>query len=260
MPLRVRSLVGLLPLIAVEVLDERGDRPAAGVQASGMRWFLENRPRPRRRGVYARRRGGGGRVLLAIPSRERLVRVLALHARRERVPLAARHPLAVEGARRRIPTASTSAGRTLARRLRAGRVDDRPLRRQLELARARLVARSTTCSSRRCERYHHFYGDDLRVECPTGSGQRHDARRGRARAVARAWPGIFLPDADGRRACHGERRALRRPIRTGATWCSSTSTSTARPAAASAPATRPAGPRWCIRFIEDLARARGAGA
>ena len=36
------------------------------------------------------------------------------------------------------------------------------------------------------ERYHHFYGDTLQVECPTGSGQRLDARRGGARAVARA--------------------------------------------------------------------------
>ena len=30
------------------------------------------------------------------------------------------------------------------------------------------------------ERYHHFYGDELRVECPTGSGQLMNLREGRA--------------------------------------------------------------------------------
>ena len=34
------------------------------------------------------------------------------------------------------------------------------------------------------DRYHLFYGADLKVECPTGSGTLHDVERGRARARA----------------------------------------------------------------------------
>ncbi|HEX2220720.1 MAG TPA: hypothetical protein VHG35_18120, partial [Gemmatimonadales bacterium] len=76
-PLRVRSMVGLMPLIAVEVLDEGTFAHLQGFQRR-MRWFLENRQdvagsiacmRPRERNGHVKR-------LLAIPTRERLVRVL----------------------------------------------------------------------------------------------------------------------------------------------------------------------------------------
>jgi hypothetical protein len=53
------------------------------------------------------------------------------------------------------------------------------------------------------ERYHHFYGDALKVECPVGSGTMltlgevaHDLQGRLA--------GIFLADASGRRPCHGD--------------------------------------------------------
>jgi hypothetical protein len=52
------------------------------------------------------------------------------------------------------------------------------------------------------ERYHHFYGDQLQVECPTGSGRRMnlcDVAHELSGRLAR----IFLPDEKGRRPCHG---------------------------------------------------------
>jgi hypothetical protein len=52
------------------------------------------------------------------------------------------------------------------------------------------------------ERYHHFYGDSLKVECPAGSGNwitLHEA----SRELSRRLGSIFLPDASGRRPCHG---------------------------------------------------------
>ena len=53
------------------------------------------------------------------------------------------------------------------------------------------------------ERYHHFYGDDLRVECPTGSGRRMNLAEV-ARELSRRLATLFVPDADGRRPCHGD--------------------------------------------------------
>jgi hypothetical protein len=53
------------------------------------------------------------------------------------------------------------------------------------------------------ERYHHFYGDDLQVECPTGSGifmNLNDV----AREIARRLASLFLPDPQGRRPAHGD--------------------------------------------------------
>jgi hypothetical protein len=53
------------------------------------------------------------------------------------------------------------------------------------------------------ERYHHFYGDDLKVECPVGSGKFMNLRDV-ARELATRLARIFLPDEKGRRPCYGE--------------------------------------------------------
>jgi hypothetical protein len=55
------------------------------------------------------------------------------------------------------------------------------------------------------ERYHHFYGESFQVECPTGSGQRMTLA-GVARELSARLCRLFLPDATGRRPCHGEDR------------------------------------------------------
>src|SRR5262249_34328713 len=72
-PLRVRSFVGLVPLLACAVLDEETIERLPGF-AKRMRWFIENRPDLARHIPWAET--GPGRRLLALPSRERLERVL----------------------------------------------------------------------------------------------------------------------------------------------------------------------------------------
>jgi hypothetical protein len=52
------------------------------------------------------------------------------------------------------------------------------------------------------QRYHHFYGDSLRVECPTGSGKWMNLEEVSCE-LARRLTSIFLPDETGRRPCHG---------------------------------------------------------
>jgi hypothetical protein len=52
------------------------------------------------------------------------------------------------------------------------------------------------------ERYHYYYGDELEVELPTGSGRRASLAEA-AREIASRLMRIFLPDASGRRPCHG---------------------------------------------------------
>ena len=72
-PMRVRSLVGLLPLIAVEVLEQSTIARLAGFRKR-MQWFLENRRDLKWHTSYMEARNG--MRLLALPSRERLLRVL----------------------------------------------------------------------------------------------------------------------------------------------------------------------------------------
>jgi hypothetical protein len=52
------------------------------------------------------------------------------------------------------------------------------------------------------DRYHLFYGDDLKVECPTGSGQLMTLSEV-AREIERRLSAIFLPDSSGVRPVHG---------------------------------------------------------
>ncbi len=75
--LRVRSLVGLIPLLAVEVIDSKAMEKFRGF-AKRMNWFLENRQDLSRHISYMVKGKANGqrRYLLAIPSRQRLERVL----------------------------------------------------------------------------------------------------------------------------------------------------------------------------------------
>ena len=52
------------------------------------------------------------------------------------------------------------------------------------------------------ERYHHFYGDTLKVECPTGSGNLMNLKQV-AEELSRRLASIFLPGANGDRPVHG---------------------------------------------------------
>ena len=89
--------------------------------------------------------------------------------RRARVPVAVR-PAGPVRLPPRPPVRARGRGHPGDDRLRAGRVDDGDVRRQLQLARARSGSRSTTCVVTALERYHRFFGDELTVEYPTGSG------------------------------------------------------------------------------------------
>ena len=53
------------------------------------------------------------------------------------------------------------------------------------------------------ERYHHFYGKSLTVECPAGSGRRMTLDEVAHELSARL-ARLFVPDAGGRRPCHGD--------------------------------------------------------
>ncbi|HMJ09301.1 MAG TPA: hypothetical protein VK468_09870, partial [Pyrinomonadaceae bacterium] len=52
------------------------------------------------------------------------------------------------------------------------------------------------------QKYHYYYGDDLKLECPTGSGNYMNLWEV-SQELSRRLSHIFLKDADGRRAVFG---------------------------------------------------------
>jgi hypothetical protein len=74
-PLEVRSIVGLIPLLAVETIEPDVVRTLPGF-ARRMQWFIDNRPEFREHMEVAEEPGKGTRRLLSIVTREQLPRVL----------------------------------------------------------------------------------------------------------------------------------------------------------------------------------------
>ena len=53
------------------------------------------------------------------------------------------------------------------------------------------------------ERYYFYYGEDLKVECPTGSGNKMNLLQV-SQELCHRIVNLFAPDKDGRRPCHGD--------------------------------------------------------
>ena len=198
-PLRVRSLVGLIPLIAVETLEQSLIDRLPGFRRR-FEWFLENRPDLASQISSRRDDAHGGHWLLAIPSRERLVRVL-------RYLLDEEEFLSPYGIR-----SVSMAHRDRPYRFRAGgeehRVEYVPGESNTWLFggnsnwRGPIWFPINYLLVEALERYHHFYGDTLKVECPTGSGRMMNLRDVSHEIAARLTR-IFRAGPDGRRPCHG---------------------------------------------------------
>jgi hypothetical protein len=251
--LRVRSMVGLLPLIAVEVLEEEAiDRLPEFKKR--LRWFLDNRRDLA--GSVTLGEGGGGRVLLALPSRERLVRVLA-RMLDESEFLSPHGIRSMSKAYEQNPYRFDFGGQTL-------EVDYEPAESTIGLFGGNSNWRGPVWMPpnylliEALERYHHFYGDDLRVECPVGGGRGLTLREV-ARELSARMAGIFLAGPDGRRPCHGEdtRFATDPHWRHLLLFHEYFHGETGRGLGASHQTGWTA---LALRLIEDLARARAAGA
>jgi hypothetical protein len=201
-PLRVRSLVGLVPLVAVEVLERETIDRLPGFRRR-LRWFLENRRDLARQISYMledRPDAGCTRYLLAIPSRVRLERVLR-YLLDEKELLSPYGVRSLSRVHRDRPFEFHTDGEVHVVRYVPGESDsgffggNSNWRGPVWFPLNYLLIEAL-------ERYHRFYGDGLRVECPTGSGQLMNLREV-AQELATRLCRLFVPDAQGRRPCHG---------------------------------------------------------
>ncbi|MBZ5661032.1 MAG: glucosidase [Acidobacteriia bacterium] len=197
--LKVRSLVGLIPLFAVETLEPELIARLPGFQRR-MQWFLDNMPGFVSRVDCSQTSPNGCRRLLSLVDRTQLVRILGRmvdrdefyspHGIRALSKYHAEHPyvLQVDGMERRVdyePGESQSS-------LFGGNSNWR----------GPIWFPTNFLMIESLQKFHHYYGDDFKVECPAGSGKQMSLWDVSAE-LSRSLTHIFLRDENGRRPLHG---------------------------------------------------------
>jgi hypothetical protein len=197
--LKVRSMVGLIPLFAVETLEPETIARLPGFQRR-MQWFLDNMPDFASRVDSSQTSPNGARRLLSLVDRKQLVRILGYmvnkeeffspHGIRALSKFHAAHPyiLAVNGSEHRV--------------------DYEPGESQTGVFggnsnwRGPIWFPTNFLMIESLQKFHHYYGDGFKVECPSGSGQQLSLWDVGAE-ISRSLTHIFLRDANGRRPLNG---------------------------------------------------------
>ncbi|HUB68634.1 MAG TPA: hypothetical protein VL981_14210 [Candidatus Methylacidiphilales bacterium] len=197
--LKLRSIVGLLPLMAVAIAPGETIQRLPNFRKRFV-WFMRNHPELGLHISEINELGADDNItrMLAIPSRDRLVRILR-YMLDENEFLS---PYGIRSISRRYkdhPYILHWQGKDL-------RVDYSPGDSTTSLFggnsnwRGPIWFPINYLLIEALERYHHFYGSGLKVECPTGSG--HFLHLGQvANEIKRRLVSIFLPGPEGVRPC-----------------------------------------------------------
>ncbi|MEM9481866.1 MAG: glucosidase [Verrucomicrobiota bacterium] len=201
-PLRIRSLVGLLPLCAVTVLKQKTIEALPGFKKR-MDWFLANRPELVQyiSVSKAETEKNPVRCLLAIPNEKRLRKCLA-RMLDEAEFLSDFGVRSLSKAHEKEPFVFTHGGRHNEVRYAPGESTTAMFGGNSNW-RGPIWFPTNFLLLEALERYHYFYGDDFTLEYPSGSGT-HKNLREIALDLCDRLIALFLPDADGRRPCFGE--------------------------------------------------------
>jgi len=199
LPLKVRSMVGLIPLFAVETLEPEVLEKLPGFKRR-LEWFIDHRPDLTQHVACMRSPGHGERRLLSVVDRERLGRILQVmldeaeflspHGIRavSRRHLDRPYVLSVGGHEHRVtyePGESTTG-------LFGGNSNWRgPVWFPVNFLLVEAL-----------QKFHHYYGDEFKVECPAGSGRTMSLWEAAAE-LSRRLSSIFLVGSRGTRPVFG---------------------------------------------------------
>ncbi|MDB4930469.1 MAG: hypothetical protein JWM10_2953 [Myxococcaceae bacterium] len=199
-PMRVRSVVGLIPLFAAESIEEEHLQHLP-LFKKRLQWFVDNKPEIAEHVSFAAIGRGDEHRILSIPTREQLARVLryVLDENEFLSPYGVRslsrvhgeHPYVLDlaGVRHEVRYAPAESDTGMF----GGNSNWRgPVWMPINYLLIEAL-----------KRHHHFYGDTFTVECPVGSGKMVTLL-GAAEEIERRIARLFLPDAHGRRPCHGD--------------------------------------------------------
>jgi hypothetical protein len=199
-PMRVRSIVGVIPLFAVDTMASEVIEALPGFRQR-MDWFVANRPDLCRNLAPLMRHGVGERHLLSVVTRDRLLRVLTRLL--DETEFLSAHGI------RSVSKFHEANPYTM-------QVDGREYRVGYEPAESRTGLFGGNSNWRgpvwlpinyllieSLQRFHHYFGDNLQVEFPTGSGRRMNLAD-IAAELSRRLSRLMLRDAHGRRAVFGQ--------------------------------------------------------
>ena len=199
-PIKIRSIVGLLPLLAVETFGPEVIE-SMPIFYRRMCWFVDNRPNLSANMASVYETGVGERHLFSILTKDRLIKVLEkmLDETEFLSPYGIRslskhhkdHPyqIQINGEDIKVeywPGESQSG-------LFGGNSNWRG---PVWLPINYLIIESL-------QKYHHYYGDDLKVECPTGSGNFMNLQDV-SEEISRRLVSLFQMDNRGRRPIYGD--------------------------------------------------------
>jgi hypothetical protein len=202
--MKTRSMVGLIPLFAVETLEPASVEKLPGFKRR-MEWFIQNRPDLASNVACMRTRGAGARRLMSIVNGDQLRSVLRYlldeseflspHGIRALSRVHRDHPFVmwVDGREHRVDYEPGESGTGLF----GGNSNWRgPVWFPVNY----LIIESL-------QKFHHYLGEGYKVECPTGSGT-YMTLWEVAAELSRRLTRIFLRDEEGRRPVHGANRAF----------------------------------------------------
>ena len=198
-PLRIRSMVGLIPLFAVDTLEPHLIDQFPGFKRR-MQWFIENRPDLTDNVASMEVPGKGQRRLLSIVNPVQLRRILKRMLDEEEFlsPYGIR---SVSRAHKDHPYVLQNGGTE-------HRVDYEPGESQTGLFGGNSNWRGPVWFPlnylliESLQKFHHYLGDEYQVECPTGSGRMMTLWQV-ATEISHRLSRLFLLDENGRRAING---------------------------------------------------------
>jgi hypothetical protein len=199
-PMKVRSMVGLIPLYAVDTLEPEALDLLPGFKTR-LEWFIANREDLTDNVACMKTPGRGDRRLLSVVTAERLQRVLSYMLDEDEFlsPYGIR---AISRHHRARPYVLPLDGRE-------HRVDYEPGESSTGLFggnsnwRGPIWFPVNYLLVESLQKFHHYFGDTLTVECPTGSGRMMTLGEVAAE-ISRRLSRIFLRDDDGRRPVFGD--------------------------------------------------------
>jgi len=199
-PLRVRSCVGLIPLFAVLTVEARFLEAFPSFKRR-LEWFINNRPDLTADISTMRTPGQHGRKLVSLVRKDRLVSILRYmldeqeflspYGIRSMSQIHKDHPyvLQVNGMEYSINYQPAESNTEVF----GGNSNWRgPIWFPINY---RIIES--------LQKFHYYFGDDLKVECPTGSGQMMNLWEVAAE-ISRRLARLFLRDGDGRRPVFGD--------------------------------------------------------
>ncbi len=197
--LRVRSMVGIIPLFAAEVLDGDVIDKLPGFKKR-MDWFIQFRPDLQKYiNMMSESSTGGHKYLLAIPNQERLKRVLRYVLNEDE--FLSPHGIRSLSKIHQTPYTFSEDGKSWSIRYEPGDSESNLFGGNSNW-RGPIWFPLNYLLIEALERYHFFYGSSFKMECPAGSGNEKTLMQ-IADEIRHRLIGLFVPDENGRRPCHG---------------------------------------------------------